>query len=139
MFPTFNLNYIFIENADMYGLAQIHQLRGRVGRKSENGVGYCVLIGKNLKKLREIREASDGFSITEMDLEKRGAGMLHTASQSGPRFLFNKICNGFEIKERNIMDSDILKEARKLAHSPDLIPEEINRIKDINKDKENII
>ena len=134
-----DLNYIFIENADMYGLAQIHQLRGRVGRRAENGVGYCILIGKNLKKLREIREASDGFAITEMDLEKRGAGMLHATSQSGSRFLFNRVCDGFDLKERVSIDADILVEARKLVSIPDLIPEEINRIKDINKDKENII
>lgn len=64
---------IVIENANNFGLSQLHQLRGRVGRSGQQA--YCVLIYKNAsKKLEYLREYNDGFSIAQKDLELRGLG-----------------------------------------------------------------
>ena len=87
-----NANTIFIDEADRYGLADLHQLRGRVGRYKHRA--YCYLLidpNKNLspsaaKRLRAIEEFSDmgaGFAIAMRDLEIRGAGNILGAEQSG--------------------------------------------------------
>ncbi len=76
-----------IEHAERFGLAQLHQLRGRVGRGTE--VSYCLLlyqtpIGETaLKRINVLRETDDGFVIAEKDLELRGAGELLGTRQSG--------------------------------------------------------
>ncbi len=78
---------IVIENADRYGLSQLHQLRGRVGRSSFQS--YCYIIpsqqvtenGK--KRLKIISSTNDGFKIAEMDLRIRGGGMISGFEQSG--------------------------------------------------------
>src|SRR5208283_4191840 len=87
-----NANTIFIDEADRYGLADLHQLRGRVGRYKHRA--YCHLLldpNKNLspsaaKRLRAIEEFSDmgaGFAIAMRDLEIRGAGNILGTEQSG--------------------------------------------------------
>ena len=87
-----NANTIFIDEADRYGLADLHQLRGRVGRYKHRA--YCYLLvdpNKNLspssaKRLRAIEEFSDmgaGFAIAMRDLEIRGAGNILGTEQSG--------------------------------------------------------
>lgn len=74
---------MIIENAQRFGLAQLHQLRGRVGRKGQKA--YCILIAKNTssKKLQYFKANSDGFSISQYDLEARGAGRLLGMRQHG--------------------------------------------------------
>lgn len=74
-----DLDVIIVDEADKFGLAQIHQLRGRVGRHRD---GVCFLIGENLEKLREI-EKSDCFQLSEMDHKKRGYGQILGTVQSG--------------------------------------------------------
>ncbi|HVI98712.1 MAG TPA: ATP-dependent DNA helicase RecG [Sphingomonas sp.] len=82
-----NATLIVIEHADRFGLAQLHQLRGRVGRGS--GASNCLLIrGNNLSetaraRLALMRETNDGFRIAEEDLRLRGAGELLGTRQSG--------------------------------------------------------
>lgn len=79
--------FMVIENADRYGLAQLHQLRGRVGRGSEKS--YCFLVASprpspsGRKRLRAIASSQDGFAIAEMDLELRGGGVIAGLEQSG--------------------------------------------------------
>lgn len=78
-------NIMVIESAERFGLAQIHQLRGRVGRGSEQG--YCYLIpssevGKT-RRLRAVSENSDGFKLAELDLELRGPGAIYGVRQTG--------------------------------------------------------
>jgi len=81
-----NATIIVIEHADRFGLAQLHQLRGRVGRGSLPGV--CALIASPttsdaIERLKVIVETTDGFRIAEKDLEIRGPGELFGAKQSG--------------------------------------------------------
>ena len=75
-----------IEGADRFGLAQMHQLRGRVGRG--NNQSYCVLLTdsdkpETLARLKIMHECSDGFILAEKDLELRGAGQLFGMRQHG--------------------------------------------------------
>ena len=82
-----NANVIVIENANKFGLSQLHQLRGRVGRGSEQS--YCVLMtGKKLSKGGKTRmetmvRTNDGFEISEADLKLRGPGDIMGTQQSG--------------------------------------------------------
>ena len=77
---------MIIENAERFGLAQLHQLRGRVGRGGLES--YCILIAgetskRTLERLRVIEESTDGFYIAEQDLRLRGPGELRGVRQSG--------------------------------------------------------
>lgn len=81
-----NASVMVIEDANRFGLAQLHQLRGRVGRGSEQA--FCVLIadGKNeeaVQRLEVLRETTDGFRIAEEDLRIRGPGDLMGTRQHG--------------------------------------------------------
>lgn len=98
-----------IQNAERFGLATLHQLRGRVGRGEYKS--YCILKYKgNSENIRErmkiMQDTNDGFVISEKDLELRGSGEFFGTKQHGiPEF---KVANLFE-------DMDILKLAQNLA------------------------
>lgn len=81
-----NASVMIIENAERFGLSQLHQLRGRVGRGEYSS--YCILIAKaksnvTKKRMQIMTECSDGFLISEKDLELRGAGEMFGKKQSG--------------------------------------------------------
>ncbi len=81
-----NATVIVIENAERFGLSQLHQLRGRVGRNSEQS--YCVLVSSSkneetLNRLNVLVQTNDGFIIAEKDLEIRGPGEMLGVRQSG--------------------------------------------------------
>lgn len=80
-----NATIILIEDAEHFGLAQLHQLRGRVGRGSQQS--YCYLMMSDNKKpsqrLREIEKSNDGFYLAEVDLKLRGPGEIYGRSQHG--------------------------------------------------------
>ena len=81
-----NATVMMVENAGRYGLAQLHQLRGRVGRGKEQS--YCIFItnktdDKTMKRLNVLLESNDGFYIADKDLELRGPGDLFGIRQSG--------------------------------------------------------
>ena len=87
-----NVNTLIIEDADKLGLAQLHQLRGRVGRSSRRAFAYLTfrpgkvlseIATKRLSAIREFAEFNSGFKIAMRDLEIRGAGNLLGAEQSG--------------------------------------------------------
>lgn len=101
-----NATVMIIENAERFGLAQLHQLRGRVGRGS--GQSYCILVTKSqdAPRMQIMEESSDGFVISEKDLELRGPGDFFGTQQHGlPPF---RIANLYS-------DTDILKEAQQDA------------------------
>jgi ATP-dependent DNA helicase RecG len=81
-----NATVLLVENAERFGLAQLHQLRGRVGRGAEQS--WCILLagedaGDKIERLKILEAASDGFSIAEADLELRGPGDLLGTAQTG--------------------------------------------------------
>jgi len=104
-----NATVMVIENAERFGLAQLHQLRGRVGRGAAQS--YCILVTDKLseaaqERIRTLVESGDGFAISEMDLKLRGPGEFLGTRQSGlPVFRIGNL----------IRDHDILEAARREA------------------------
>jgi ATP-dependent DNA helicase RecG len=90
-----NATVMLIENAETFGLAQLHQLRGRIGRGAH--AAYCILVSdaknpESRERLRVLEETNDGFRIAEADLKLRGPGELLGQEQSGlPRFRFGDL------------------------------------------------
>jgi ATP-dependent DNA helicase RecG len=81
-----NATVMVIEQAERFGLAQLHQLRGRVGRGAEQS--YCILVTEKLndtgkERIRTMVESSDGFYIAEIDMKLRGPGEFFGTRQSG--------------------------------------------------------
>lgn len=106
-----NATVIMIENAERYGLAQLHQLRGRVGRGKDQS--YCIFMSgsnskKNAERLEILNHSNDGFEIANRDLELRGPGQLGGIRQSGDL--------GFEVADI-YEDQDMLKLASAFLES----------------------
>lgn len=80
-----NATLMAIENAESYGLAQLHQLRGRVGRGSKASFCYLLTSGdtRPSQRLRELEKSTDGFHLAEVDLKLRGPGEIYGALQHG--------------------------------------------------------
>lgn len=80
-----NATVILIEDADRFGLAQLHQLRGRVGRSSYQSYCYLMTSGSNAptQRLKEIEKSNDGFYLAEVDLKLRGPGEIYGRAQHG--------------------------------------------------------
>ena len=101
-----NASIMLIENAERFGLAQLHQLRGRIGRGAHES--QCILISsaKNeeaRQRLKILEETNDGFKIAEADLKLRGPGELLGREQSGvPKFRFGSLVD----------DLDLIRQAR---------------------------
>jgi ATP-dependent DNA helicase RecG len=98
-----NATVMVIENAERFGLAQLHQLRGRIGRGAHQS--YCVLVA-NLRRpevrqrLEVLEKSSDGFQVAEADLRLRGPGELLGQNQSGlPPFRFADLAADLELVE----------------------------------------
>jgi ATP-dependent DNA helicase RecG len=104
-----NATVILIEHAERFGLSQLHQLRGRVGRGKAKS--YCLLINistseETIKRLEVLEQSQDGFFIAEMDLHLRGPGEVLGTTQAGlPNF---KLAN-------LVKDAEILEQAREAA------------------------
>lgn len=106
-----NASVMVIENAERFGLSQLHQLRGRVGRGAEQS--FCILVTKKelsentRRRIQIMVESNDGFQIAEEDLKLRGPGDLEGTQQSGIPF---------DLKIANLgKDQAILSRARELA------------------------
>ena len=129
-----NSSIMVVENAERFGLAQLHQLRGRVGRGEYQS--YCILKyegkGKNTRERMKIMcQTNDGFVISEKDLELRGSGDFFGTAQHGLPEL--KIANLFE----NIQELKVIQElAQKIISDDPLLEQEKNyRLKKLVENK----
>jgi ATP-dependent DNA helicase RecG len=104
-----NATVMLVENAEMFGLAQLHQLRGRIGRGAHES--FCILISDagdpaTRARLKVLEDTADGFKIAEADLKLRGPGELLGREQSGmPDFRFGDL----------IEDLELIRQARQIA------------------------
>ncbi len=103
-----NATVMLVEGADRFGLAQLHQLRGRVGRGAEQS--YCILLSEmpsldGQERLRVIETTTDGFRLAEEDLRIRGPGEFLWTRQSGLP----------DLKVADFSDVALIEEARKAA------------------------
>ncbi|MFH1837605.1 MAG: ATP-dependent DNA helicase RecG [Candidatus Omnitrophota bacterium] len=121
-----NVTVMVVEHAERYGLAQLHQLRGRIGRGKK--ASYCILLGEpktdaSYVRLSAMTETSDGFKISEKDLDIRGPGEFLGTKQSGlPELKIGDLARDFSIMEEareeafNLIKEDPgLKEERNLG------------------------
>jgi len=108
---------IIIENSERFGLAQMHQLRGRVGRSSRQSYCYVINYSKSeaaVARAKAMAEISDGFEISEADYEMRGPGDVMGTMQSGTAASDVLMLSRYtDILEAAIEDSDIIMEERK--------------------------
>jgi len=120
-----NATVMLIESADQFGLAQLHQLRGRVGRSEHQS--YCYLMmstsEKPTKRLRAMEQTNNGFKLAEMDLELRGPGALYGTAQHGK----------LDLKIANITDSVLIKKAKKSAEDFLKSGEKLSDYPELNK------
>lgn len=123
-----NATVMLIEGPERFGLAQIHQLRGRVGRSEHQGYCYLLLSDNNApsKRLKAIESTQDGFRLAELDLELRGPGALFGTMQHG----------ALDLRIAKLTDAKLIAIAREAAKDymsadPDLLqyPELHERVK----------
>lgn len=102
-----NASVMLIEGAERFGLAQLHQLRGRIGRGSDQG--YCYLLMSPgqppSRRLRALEQSSDGFKLAELDLELRGPGAIYGTMQHGQ----------LDLRVAKLGDSQLIAAARSAA------------------------
>ncbi len=120
-----NATLMVIENAERFGLAQLHQLRGRIGRGAHKS--YCALIGeaKSLEgwqRLKVMEETCDGFKIAEKDFAIRGPGNIFGTEQSGlPPLRVGDFLRDFDLLQRSRKDAgELLKRDPELKAFPQL-------------------
>jgi len=104
-----NASIMLIESAERFGLAQIHQLRGRVGRGGHKG--YCYLMTSDSsepsKRLKALETSNDGFKLAELDLELRGPGAIYGTLQHG----------ALDLRIASLSDTKLIVSARKAAEA----------------------
>lgn len=102
-----NASIMLIESAERFGLAQIHQLRGRVGRGGHRGYCYLMMSDSNApsKRLLAVESSNDGFKLAELDLELRGPGAIYGTMQHG----------ALDLRIATLADTKLIVEARAAA------------------------
>jgi ATP-dependent DNA helicase RecG len=103
-----NATVILIENADRFGLAQLHQLRGRVGRNHYQGYAYPILSDSKApsKRLQAFERTTDGFKLAELDLTLRGPGAIYGTFQHGQ----------LDLRVAKLTDIKLIEQARTTAY-----------------------
>jgi ATP-dependent DNA helicase RecG len=133
-----NASIMVVEHAERFGLSQLHQLRGRVGRGPWES--HCVLLYQApwtddaRERLKAMAETSDGFAIAERDLELRGPGDFFGTRQSG----MPKLRTGDLVRDRDLME-DAHREARTLVETGGLTPGLISFVQDRWEDQFGLI
>ncbi len=131
-----NANTLIIENADRFGLSQLHQLRGRVGRSSRHAYAYFTyrpdkslteIAEKRLSAIRDFAEFGSGFKIAMRDLEIRGAGNLLGAEQSG-----HMMSVGYDMYLK-LLDEAVLEERGEAPREPECTAD-LNVTANVDKD-----
>ena len=131
-----NANTLIIENADRFGLSQLHQLRGRVGRSTRRAYAYFTfrpdkslteIAEKRLSAIRDFAEFGSGFKIAMRDLEIRGAGNLLGAEQSG-----HMMSVGYDMYLK-LLDEAVLEEKGEAPKEPDCTAD-LNVTANVDKD-----
>lgn len=102
-----NATIMLIEGAERFGLAQAHQLRGRVGRSEHQGYCYLIMSDSSApsKRLRALEQSNDGFRLAELDLELRGPGAIYGTSQHGQ----------LDLRVATLTDTKLIAAARQSA------------------------
>ena len=125
-----NASLMVIEHAERFGLSQLHQLRGRVGRGAEQS--FCVLLTGDKKtavakqRLGIMEETNDGFKIAEKDLEIRGQGEILGTRQSGVQnFRIANIIRDFEILEKARADAEFYLTQKRLTAETSALIEQV--------------
>ncbi len=122
-----NASVMMIEGAESFGLAQLHQFRGRVGRSSHQS--YCLLFSssfsqKDSERLKYFERNNDGYKLAEKDLEMRGPGEVYGTEQSGE----------MNLRLAKLTDRELIKKAREAAKiivsNFDKYPQVMSRVKD---------
>ncbi len=118
-----NATIIIIEGAERFGLAQLHQLRGRVIRSSDQA--YCYAFSdsgtsKTVDRLKAFKTAKNGFELSEMDLELRGAGELTGAKQWGISDLGMEAIKNIRMVEAARKEAQVIIENNALVKYPEL-------------------
>ena len=100
-----NATLMVIENAEAYGLAQLHQLRGRVGRGTSKAFCYLLTSGdtRPSRRLLELARSNDGFHLAEVDLKLRGPGEIYGALQHG----------ALDLRIASLSDTKLIAKARR--------------------------
>jgi ATP-dependent DNA helicase RecG len=118
-----NATVMMIEDADKFGLSQLHQLRGRVGRSSHQS--YCYLVmsdsSKPSERLRHIERSNDGFYLSEVDLKLRGPGEIYGRSQHG----------ALNLQIASLSDTKLIARAQKQAKTFAEHPENLLQYKQL--------
>ena len=131
-----NVNTLIIENADRFGLSQLHQLRGRVGRSARHAYAYFTyrpdkslseVADKRLSAIRDFAEFGSGFKIAMRDLEIRGAGNLLGAEQSG-----HMMSVGYDMYLK-LLDEAVLEERGEAPKAPECTAD-LNVTANVDKD-----
>ena len=117
-----NANMIIIQDAESYGLAQLHQLRGRVGRGDQPASCYLLTTAeKPSRRLREMEKSTDGFHLAEVDLKIRGPGEIYGAMQHGE----------LNLQVANLTDTAVITAASRHAESFAKHPEDMIKYKEL--------
>jgi ATP-dependent DNA helicase RecG len=123
-----NATVILIEDADRFGLAQLHQLRGRVGRSSFQS--YCYLMVSSSKapsqRLKEVEKSNDGFYLAEVDLRLRGPGEIYGRAQHGE----------LNLQVASLADTKLIARAQKAAKAFVSSGDDLLQYKQLHRDVE---
>ena len=116
-----NATIMMIEGAERFGLAQLHQLRGRVGRGEKKS--YCLLFAQTksqiaLSRLNAMKKGISGFELAELDLKLRGPGEVFGTQQSG----------FFDLKIASWQDTELIKKAKEVAEVAFTNPEKFAKL-----------